>query len=521
MTDSKITSVETMRKAVPEFDGTNWKDFAFSVRTTLKGNAKADWELRNDRAFGVIALSCTKRIRNGLHKITTAKAVFEHLRTEFVSKSLPAILEAERQYEDLLKKPTSPIRNWIGEVEEMHDRLEDMEHGLSEQKRCVQILQHLPVQFRHFVRTQRATSKWDDLRLSIYEEERALMREEEQDAKDRQDAAFAVFQRSPASRSGGQQAPRGSKPGGAKSSPNSSSPFPYKCWDCEKKGHTKAECPYAEQFAALRKKANPQQTQDTAAAASDAFSGSAPPILAPVVVDAADFDFDFDYAFIAATPDSVGSNDFILDTAASRHIVSDASHLVGFKKAPKDAGIRCADGGLMPVTGYGDLTVLNSNGERIKLRDVAHCPSVVGNLIGGKRLTSSGFRITFEDRDASVVHTVSGKTILKAKNNGQNWVVSLSPVAADNALIVGTVKVDPQAAYFHNCTGHCGQKRLETLAKSGRVIGMPSAIGSIGFCSACAAGKLARTRHPRLEIGERADRAGKKIHADIFGPVNL
>ncbi|CAD6901476.1 unnamed protein product, partial [Tilletia controversa] len=122
---------------------------------------------------------------------------------------LPAILEAERQYEDLLKKPTSPIRNWIGEVEEMHDRLEDMEHGLSEQKRCVQILQHLPVQFRHFVRTQRATSKWDDLRLSIYEEERALMREEEQDAKDRQDAAFAVFQRSPASRSGGQQAPRG------------------------------------------------------------------------------------------------------------------------------------------------------------------------------------------------------------------------------------------------------------------------------------------------------------------------
>ncbi|CAD7060736.1 unnamed protein product [Tilletia caries] len=38
MSDSKITSVETMRKAVPEFDGTNWKDFAFSVRTTLKGN---------------------------------------------------------------------------------------------------------------------------------------------------------------------------------------------------------------------------------------------------------------------------------------------------------------------------------------------------------------------------------------------------------------------------------------------------------------------------------------------------
>ncbi|KAE8191383.1 hypothetical protein CF336_g4893 [Tilletia laevis] len=383
MSDNKITSVETMRKAVPEFDGTNWKDFAFSVRTTLKGNG-----------------------------------CFPTLRPDAAN---------DKQVGRPAAQP-----------------------------------------------------------LSIYEEERALMREKEQDAKERQDAAFAVFQRSPVSRSGGEQAPRGSKPGGARSSTKNSGPFPHKCWDCQQKGHTRSECPYAEQFDALRKKANPQQTQDTAAAASDAFSGSAPPVLAPVAVDPADFDFD--YAFIAVSPDSVGSNDFILDTAAARHIVSDASHLVGFKKAPKDAGIRCADGGLMPVTGYGDLTVLNISGERIKLRDVAHFPSVVGNLIGGKRLTSSGFRITFDDQEASVVHTGSGKTILKAQNNGQNWVVTLSPVPADKALVVGAVEVDPKAAYFHNCTGHCGQRRLETLAKSGRIIGMPSTIGSIGFCSACAAG---------------------------------
>ncbi|CAD6951372.1 unnamed protein product [Tilletia laevis] len=103
MSDNKITSVETMRKA-PVEPGIPPNDDADDA-------VKADWELRNDRAFGVIALSCTKRIRNGLHKITTAKTVLEHLRTEFVSKSLPAILEAERQYENLLKKPTSPIRN--------------------------------------------------------------------------------------------------------------------------------------------------------------------------------------------------------------------------------------------------------------------------------------------------------------------------------------------------------------------------------------------------------------------------
>ncbi|CAD6902527.1 unnamed protein product, partial [Tilletia laevis] len=183
--------------------------------------AKADWELWNDRTFGVIAFSCTKRTRKSEqttqdhHGPRPKRSSSTCGRSSsLVSKSLPTILEAERQYEGLLKKPTSPIRNWIGEVEKMHDRPEDTEHGLSEQQRCVQILQHLPVQFRHVVRTQRTTSKWDDLRLSIYEEERALMREEEQDSKDRQDAAFAGFH--------SQQAPCGSKPGGAKSSPDSS-----------------------------------------------------------------------------------------------------------------------------------------------------------------------------------------------------------------------------------------------------------------------------------------------------------
>ncbi|KAE8224207.1 hypothetical protein CF319_g2861 [Tilletia indica] len=542
--EDKVTSVEKMRKAVPEFDGTNWKDFAFSVRTTLKGNGcwkvvdpgvppaddaddkvKADWELRNDRAYGVIALSCIKRIRNGLHKITAAKDVFAHLRKEFVSRSVPAILELEHEWEELLKKPTSPIRNWIGELEELHDRLEDLDVGLTEHKRCMKLLQHLPPQYRHFVRSQRKASIWDDLRLEIYEEERALMREEEKDAKDRQHAAFAVFTRGPASRSGGQHVSRGSKPGGARSSTNNDFSA-YRCWDCEQKGHRKQECPYTAQLVAFKanlgKGTKTHQVQDTAAAASDAFPSSTPPVLAPVEISPADFDFD--YAFIAASPGAVEAHEFILDTAASRHIVSDASRLIGFKAAPQGTGIRCADGGMMEVTGYGDLSVINNDGERIKLRDVAHCPSVVGNLIGGKRLTSSGFRITFEDREAHVVHTVSGKTILKAKNNGQNWIVSLSAALsdkADNALVVGSVKVDPQAAYFHKCTGHCGQRRLEAVAKSGMVIGMPSKIGNIGFCPACAAGKLARDKHPRLEVGERADRPGKKFHTDLFGPVNL
>ncbi|KAE8235843.1 hypothetical protein A4X03_0g9638, partial [Tilletia caries] len=124
--------------------------------------AKADWELWNDRTFGVIAFSCTKRTRKSEqttqdhHGPRPKRSSSTCGRSSsLVSKSLPTILEAERQYEGLLKKPTSPIRNWIGEVEKMHDRPEDTEHGLSEQQRCVQILQHLPVQFRHVVRTQR------------------------------------------------------------------------------------------------------------------------------------------------------------------------------------------------------------------------------------------------------------------------------------------------------------------------------------------------------------------------------
>ncbi|KAE8229138.1 hypothetical protein CF326_g5900, partial [Tilletia indica] len=132
MPSEKVASIETMKKAVDEFDGTNWRDFAFQVRTTLRSNGcwhtidpgtapdedtaadvKADWELRNDRAFGVISLSCVKQVRNKLHKIRLAKDAWDVLVKEYVRKSVPAILALKDQRDELLKKPGASMRDWI------------------------------------------------------------------------------------------------------------------------------------------------------------------------------------------------------------------------------------------------------------------------------------------------------------------------------------------------------------------------------------------------------------------------
>ena len=143
---SKVASVDTMHKAIDDFDGTNWRDFSFSVKTVLKANGcwatvdpgeapaanasqetKEDWQLRNDRAFGVIALSCVKKFRNRLSKCETAKEAWERLKAEWVSNTPAAVLELEHRYDELLKHAKSPIRDWRDELEELADQLEDVD----------------------------------------------------------------------------------------------------------------------------------------------------------------------------------------------------------------------------------------------------------------------------------------------------------------------------------------------------------------------------------------------------------
>ncbi|KAE8238258.1 hypothetical protein A4X06_0g8909, partial [Tilletia controversa] len=231
-------------------------------------------------------------------------------------------------------------------------------------------------------------------------------------------------------------------------------------------------------------------------------------------------DFGLEFTF------SVGSEHphtsfFILDTASTRHIVKSKGNLTEYRFAPPGSGIECANGGMMAVEGYGTLKVITEEGNIITLQDVAHCPSTIGNLIGGKRLTKAGCRITFDDASATVVTAEGGHPVMRAEVRGGSWVVRLHTIQDIAALVKGEPDIDPVAVHAHRCLGHVNEKVLKAAAASGLIPGLPKTLGDIGFCSACAQGKLARTPHHRLSPLERATRAMELIHVDTFGPERM
>ncbi|KAE8265742.1 hypothetical protein A4X09_0g6540 [Tilletia walkeri] len=104
---------------------------------------------------------------------------------------------------------------------------------------------------------------------------------------------------------------------------------------------------------------------------------------------------------------------------------------------------------------------------------------------------------------------------------GGSWVARLHTIQDIAAFVKGGPEVDSVAVHAHHCLGHVKDKVLKTAAGSGLIPGLPKNLGDIGFCSACAQGKLARTPHQRLCPNERATRAMELIHIDTFGPERM
>ncbi|KAE8251482.1 hypothetical protein A4X13_0g3976 [Tilletia indica] len=545
-------------KRVCLLDGENWTKWEFQIEETLRGKKtwkavdpgtapaantsqekKDEWEDMCDLAFSVMSLNCSASIQgevanknkerkaNG-EKRMSPKELFEYLRSEYASTSLQARLGIKRRLAAALKEPQPIMRDHIAKVGGFYTQLAEIGFPVQEDERCINLLDSLPDAYQHFVRNSLKITTWSELRIAILEEEALIKRFEEKNAPARNETAFVVGSSTGESMyssnstqrrgtSGGFRASyRGRGGRGGYSRFGSSGPFPGNCHICKQPGHQKYECPHKDAFEAFQQGLGDTGPRDRAAMIQEERVSAA----TTVEEQAGIGDFGFGWACSVGSA-QLGPKYFILDTASSRHIVANGDQLEDYRLAPLGTGIECANGGMMAVKGYGTLKVITNEGTTLTMLDVAHCPSTIGNLIGGKRLTNSGCKITFDDNSATVINVKSGRLVMKADVRGGSWVVQLHTIPDIAAIVGGELKVDPATVHAHNALAHVNKKVLQAAAASGLVPGLPKMLGELGFCSACAQGKLASTPHPRLCPHERASRAMELIHADVFGPERM
>ena len=148
------------------------------------------------------------------------------------------------------------------------------------------------------------------------------------------------------------------------------------CYYCRQSGHIRARCPrlqhcpqfsttassptLAAQIARLREQMQVMQRAHPTFSAMSAASG-------------------------------MPSASWILDSSATHHMTSDATHLVDL--SPVHSSVRTADGTSLPVTQCGHLTpTIHSS---VALPTVHHVPGLALNLVSVSQLTDHGLTVTF------------------------------------------------------------------------------------------------------------------------------
>ncbi|KAE8251015.1 hypothetical protein A4X13_0g4198 [Tilletia indica] len=547
-------------KRVCLLEGDNWPKWEFQIEEVLRGKklwkavdpgtapvanasqeAKDEWEEKCDSAFSIMSLNCGANIQGDLANKNkerrlakqprlTPKELFDYLREEYAPQSLQAILRTKAKLSQALLHPPASMREHISALTSIYGQLADLGRPFPEDERCMDLLVSLPPPYRQWVKSHKKITNWAELRAGILEEEEDIKTEEAKEAAtaSKNETVFMVGP----TQTGGTQGTHGGFRGGGHgmrggfrgrggrggySRPGS---FPGRCHICKQGGHQMYECPHKDKYEQFQSSLQPGALAPQDRAAMIREEPPAPAATQDQDENGIIGDFGLEFAC------SIGSEHahtgfFILDTASTRHIVKSKDNLTGYRLASPGSGIECANGGMMEVEGYGTLKVITEEGNIINLQDVAHCPSTIGNLIGGKRLTSAGCKISFDNTSATVVDAKGGRLVMRAEVRGGSWVVRLHTIQDIAALVKGKPVIDPVAVHAHHCLGHVGEKVLKAAAASGLISGLPKNLGDIGFCPACAQGKLASSPHHRLCPNERASRAMELIHVDTFGPERM
>ncbi|KAE8219765.1 hypothetical protein CF319_g6604 [Tilletia indica] len=554
---------EELSKSIKKLQGENYASWEFQVRQVLKGKGlwktvhpgtppaedaaaadKDEWHRKCARAYEIIALSCDPNIQADIRvkeaeraeeaededeeTEMTPKELHAFLKEEYASASIHAQIRIRRQLTDALANPRAPMRDHIASIGELYLQLAESGDVVKEAYRCAELLGSLPDAFQGWVAAQSEVTKWGVLRLKILEEERRLQAIEDRASRNRAETALVVGGGGGGSRLGdgggrgggmhgfrgrGHNYGRGRGRGGF-----GFGGFPGNCHICRKRGHKAAECPHHNSFVQFQNTLGDEETHERVAVARDTGSVAVSDAYDGREDRVGDFEFEL-CAAVGAAP--TAAHTFILDTGSSRHIVTNKSKLLNYKFAEPGAGIECANGSKLAVEGYGTMEVVTEQGATMKLEEVAHCPSAIGNLIGGKRLTKAGCEITFTDSGARVTSTKTGKVVMNATVRSGNWTVELQPYREVVALIKAEAKIDPIAVKVHNAWAHVNMDTLRAADAAGLIPGLTKALGPIGFCKACAQGKMAHTPHDRVKSEDRAKRALALIHSDIFGPTRM
>ncbi|KAK1440871.1 hypothetical protein QVD17_06703 [Tagetes erecta] len=257
-------------------------------------------------------------------------------------------------------------------------------------------------------------------------------------------------------------------------------PEEHQCFECNKSGHWKRNCP--EYLAKLRKmKASGEGASGTSIYVIELFT--------------------------------VSSNTWVFDTGCGYHIVNVLQEPEKWKKLKQgDMELIVGDGKRVPVLATGTYHLSCPSGLVVILNNCLFAPGLTRNIISVSLLFEQGFKYVFNGISISAYLN----DVFYFEANPRNGIYEVDVHTNNNIYNLSKrAKSGTNDTYLWHCRfGHISKARLKRLQSDG--ILESTGPDSFDDCESCLAGKL--TKHPFTHVGERANDLLALIHTDVCSP---
>jgi len=283
------------------------------------------------------------------------------------------------------------------------------------------------------------------------------------------------------------------------------------CYNCDRKGHYKADC---WRPGGGKEGQRPQRGQRRG---GNSQKQSANTATEPEQKD--------NYAFATSDLASVAKQlnipierrGAIIDSGATSHFCPDREKFLNYVAIEPQA-IHTADGMTISAIGKGDVELDLPLGDKrmtVTLKNALHVPKMAFTLISTNRIAAAGFAILFEDKMCKILSPGPKRSTIAEIPQ----VDGLYSVAARSQHRANVAKGKLTICELHRVLGHVAQPAILDAVKKGLIEGVElDSTSQPEFCEACTQAKLSRQPFP-AETKNCARTYGERVHTDLWGPA--
>jgi len=214
------------------------------------------------------------------------------------------------------------------------------------------------------------------------------------------------------------------------------------------------------------------------------------------------------------------TSDWFIDSGATTHMTNNLSFFEVLDQTKTD-NIYIANGTSIKADGIGDgyldCTLDNGTMHRIKVKDVLYVPTLTGNLLSVKKLTSKGKKVEFTDNQCFIRH--NKKLLAVGKLESNLYKLSCKQKSEFANVAKSEAKHQDCIHLWHRRLGHRDPNAIKCINKEGLATGIHINECSVMMkCEHCIKGKATQKPYPEMSV-HRTKQPLDLIHSDVCGPM--